>query len=131
MVNKFLVSSHLKNKTLGDGLKISTYTEDFGIFIMLEVVLTTYCPTKSVFPPNRYLSVTDDNFFGDTPFGEITDREILRDDSGILRENPQEENSVIDPEDVNNSTKGDATLTIDQSNLGAWFIEMFYCPKSR
>ena len=68
----------------------------------------------------RYLSVTDDNFFGDTPFGEISDREILRDDAGEGRSFVNEENSVLGEivDDANNTTKGDDTLTIDQTNLG-------------
>jgi len=71
---------------------------------------------------SRFLSVQEDNFFGDTPFGEITNdgKEILRDAGSMVQEDgtvADLSKTTIQDDDENNTTKGDTTLTIDQSNL--------------
>ena len=68
--------------------------------------------------------MANDNFFGDVPFGETSDGEIMRDEvtlDGTL--DGLKDMSKTNLEEDESNIKDKSTLSINQSNLGIFFSD--------
>lgn len=70
--------------------------------------------------------MANDNFFGDVPFGETSDGEIMRDEitlDGTLDGLKDVSNANLEEDGPNKRDK--STLSINQSNLGICLLVLF------
>lgn len=64
--------------------------------------------------------MSEDNFFGDTHFGEMSDREIMRDEASINESINMQDMSKAELED-DTTLKDKSTLSLNQSKIGLYF----------